>query len=501
MRSAPLIAALIPLLAAAALAGWPQQNPYGPVDPVQAASRQVRDAVIVRSDGGHHLLLKSLRQLRDPTLRPLFQTLTQADHWTLQLDGVLGLAELERGAVDPFLIEQIRDPRDRSAAIRAALALELVGSDEAAEMLGWKALSPEDAVSLLATRARLGGTVDSAMLEELRSNEDAEVSAVASLLLAELRSDFALLEPIRERLARLAPDRRRSTAVSVAQVAERQRAEVASGLLAEWALSEDSDRSTRLACLAAMLAIDPDAGLEVWSTIFARETTVSGRLRAALLLLTAEVTVPPPMISMLRGEGEVLEALADAAESINSGEGQLEALRRVIDGGHRLSIAWAMTALLHQPPEVAGPLYESLVRELVEDRLDAPLLPVAIEATTRLVEVAPDRLAVLLAEAGSRSETLLEALLVGVLASEDRDAAASVARPTLGSASRRCDSLALLAVARTDGELSSEELARLGIAAAGGGRLDPALQIQAAWIFLRRSGRLDSAIAAAFASP
>lgn len=501
MRSAPLIAALIPLLATAALAGWPQQNPYGPVDPIDAAARQVRDAVIVRSDGGHHMLLKSLRQLRDPSLRPLFQTLTQADHWTLQLDGVLGLAELEHGAVDPFLLEQIRDPKDRSAAVRAALSLEMVGSDEAAEMLTWKNLTSEDAASLLATRIRLGGTVDLARLEELRSSEVAEVFAVATLLLAEQRGDFTLLDPIRERLARLAPDRRRSLTVAVAQFAERQQMEVAIDLLTEWALEDDGDRSTRLACLAAILAIDPDAGLQVWSTIFARETTVSGRLRAALMLLSAEVAVPPQMISMLRGEGEVLEALADAAEAIYSGEGQLEALRRVIDGGHRLSIAWAMTALLHQPPEVSGPLYESLVRELVEDRLDAPLLPVAIEATTRLVEVAPDRLAALLAEAGGRSETLLEALLVGVLASEDRDAAASVAKPTLGSASRRCDSLALLAVARTDAELSSEELARLGIAAAGGGRLDPALQVQAAWIFLRRSGRLDSAIAAAFASP
>ena len=82
-----------------------------------------------------------------------------------------------------------------------------------------------------------------------------------------------------------------------------------------------------------------------------------------------------------------------------------------------------------------------------------------------------------------------------------RAAAARLGRVVLGKYGRRCDSLALLAIARTDESLSREELDQLGVAAGGGGRLDPALQVQAAWLFLRRSGRLDQALAGVFAEP
>jgi hypothetical protein len=92
-------------------------------------------------------------------------------------------------------------------------------------------------------------------------------------------------------------------------------------------------------------------------------------------------------------------------------------------------------------------------------------------------------------------------MLVGILATDDREAAARLGRIVLGQSGRRCDSLALLAIARTDASLSRDELELLGIAASGGGRLDPALQVQAAWIFLRRSGRIDQALAGAFAEP
>ena len=139
--------------------------PYGPVDPIEGATRQIRDAVNYRPDGGHHVLLTSLRQLGDPALRPLFQSLVQAPHWTLQLDGILGLAELSDGSVETFLLEQIEDPRERAAGIRAAISLDRVGIDETTAMLQWKGLAPEDRLTILSTRVRRGGD---APIEELR---------------------------------------------------------------------------------------------------------------------------------------------------------------------------------------------------------------------------------------------------------------------------------------------------------------------------------------------
>lgn len=479
----------------------PGTSPYGPVDPVEASTRQIRDAVNYRPDGGHHVLLTSLRQLRDPSLRPLFQSLVQAPHWTLQLDGILGLAEIQGTAVEPFLLEQIREPRERAAAIRAAIALDLVGVAESTAMLDWKGLSPEDRLTIISARVRRGGDAPIATLQELVGSENADVAVIAALLLADRLDEPWHLDRAVERLDRLAPEARNRAITTLAQEAERLRSPEAALLLAKLAVDDRTDRSAGLACLAALLAIDQIAGVELWEDLFARETTGSGRLRTALMLLASDVKPSAASIAMLDGQGPVLDSLAGAARAIAEERGQAEAFRKVLEGGHRLSVAWAMTALLDQPAEISAPFYESVVRDLVERRLDASMLPVAIECTTRLASVAPDRLAPWLGQAAANDEVLLEALLVGVLASSDRESAAALARRVLGSASRRCDSLALLAIARTDEPMTPKELELLGVAAAGGGRLDPALQVQAAWLFLRRNGRLDQAIALAFAEP
>ena len=475
--------------------------PYGPVDPIEGATRQIRDAVNYRPDGWHHVLLTSLRQLGDPALRPLFQSLVQAPHWTLQLDGILGLAELSDGSVETFLLEQIEDPRERAAGIRAAISLDRVGIDETTAMLQWKGLAPEDRLTILSTRVRRGGDAPIEELRQLVEHENPDVSVVAALLLADRLDEAWQLDRAIERLDRLGPEARSRTTLVFAQEAERLKSPEAAAILAKLAVDERSDRSARLGCLAALLAIDEVAGVDLWADLFARETTGSGRLRAALLLLASEIRLQPETISMLDGQGAVLGSLASAARAIHACEGQGEALRAVLEGGHRLSVAWAMTALLDQPIEVAAPFYESIIRDLVSRQLDPSMLAVAIEATTRLASLDPARLAPLVEAAARDDEAILEAMLVGILGTDDRAAAARLGRQVLGKSGRRCDSLALLAIARTDEPLSREELDQLGVAASGGGRLDPALQVQAAWLFLRRSGRLDQALAGVFAEP
>lgn len=502
-RTSPLVAMILLLAVAPASlgGGWPQPpSRYGPIDPIESARGQLRLAVTRQSDGSQHALLTALRQLKDPALKPLFQSLVQADDWTMQLGGILGLAEIENRSVEPFLLEQIRDPRDRSSAIRAAVGLELLGPDEATAVLQWKSISPEDRLVVLAERLRRGGPADLDLLRSLVDHESPSVAAVAAMLLAE-EGDSVALDKFPARLARLEGETRLLTIMDLARAAERHRARSMLPLLAQIASDAEGDRNAALACLAAAFAIDPSVALDLWSDCYARETSNAGRIRAAILLLASETEVPPATFDMMNGGGPVLESLGAAGRAIATGEGAPEALRAVIDGGHRLSITWAMTALLDQPPEVAAPLYESLVRSLIESRIPPPMIPVAIEACSRLVAVDPSRLRTLLEEAAVVDESMLEALLVGVLASESRTAAAEVAAPLLGRGGRRCDSLVVLAIARTDAELTPAQREVLETAAAGGGKLDPSLRVQAAWLLLRRSGRLEQELAAVFAAP
>ena len=60
----------------------------------------------------------------------------------------------------------------------------------------------------------------------------------------------------------------------------------------------------------------------------------------------------------------------------------------------------------------------------------------------------------------------------------------------------KADVLALLLVARSDSPLQQKDQECLGIIASGGGHLSPSLETQAAWLYLKRMGLADKALAA-----
>jgi hypothetical protein len=473
-------------------------SPYGPVDVPSEAMRRVRAALTHRPDGSHHLLLTSLRQLRADSLRPLFEQLVEADHWTLQLDGILGLAELQDQPVDPALLELIEAPAERAAAIRAAIALDLVRVPQAEEMLRWSAVPPQEQVALMSELRLREARVDAAQLAALAKDADAEVAGEASVLLADL-GDASAIDQFADRTRRLSGPGRETAIVALARAAERHRSKACIASLAAYAGADDATRAERLACLAALLATDLEVGLEIWAELFESATSNAARLRTALLLLASEQPIPPETFALMQGRGEVLEALGAAATAMATGTDRVEAFKRILAGGHRMSVAWAMTALLDQPAEVASSIYVSLLDSLIEGRLGTPV--VAIEAASRLAAIDPDAMAAVLRKAAAEDDAMLEAILVGVLSSDDRAAAGRLARGILGEGGRRCDSLAILAIARTDEPLSPDDLEMLAVAAAGGGRLDPSLEVQAAWLYLDRLDRIPETLASAAGEP
>lgn len=491
LESKTLTAVAVAAIAAVAAA---QENgsPYGPVDEVAAATRRIQAATTYRPDGSHHLLLTSLRQLQDDSLRPLFERLVQGDHWTLRLDGILGLAELDDAPVDPVLLEQITAPAERAAAIRAAVELELVQVPQAEEMLRWSGVPPAEQVALMGVVRSRGGAVDPDRLAGLVADPSPEVAAAASVLAADL-GDAAAIDLFAERVGRLSGSARERAIVSLARTAERHRTAAAVPSLVAFASATDATRSERLACLSALLATDLETGLEMWTELFEATSSNAARLRTALLLLASEQPVPVETLALLEGRGEVLEALGAAATAVSTGTDRVAAFERILSGGHRLSIAWAMTALLGLPPEVTSPIYTSMLETLIDGRLAAPV--VAIEAASRLTAIDPEAMIGILEAAAAKDEAILEALLVGVLSSTDRAAAGRLARRVLGLGGRRADSLSILAIARTDEILSPSDLDLLAQAAAGGGRLDPSLEVQAAWLYLDRLDRTADALA------
>jgi hypothetical protein len=90
---------------------------------------------------------------------------------------------------------------------------------------------------------------------------------------------------------------------------------------------------------------------------------------------------------------------------------------------------------------------------------------------------------------------LQQAILLGLFETTAPEVGqAAAALPRIGSG--QADSLALLLVARHSATLNDQQKQQLGLIAAGGGRVSEILQVQAAWLYLKRTGQVDRALAA-----
>jgi hypothetical protein len=174
-------------------------------------------------------------------------------------------------------------------------------------------------------------------------------------------------------------------------------------------------------------------------------------------------------------------------------EEDIASLTALAQQGHRASTDWAFRLAEEiLTEEQALPFYETL--STVEEQATSRRKEVAIRAFTRLIELAPESAWVILEDAKDDSEQQ-ELLLLAMLQLADDDAIEQATKlRRIGV--NKADVLALLLIARSSSPLQKNDQEYLGIIAAGGGHLGPALETQAAWLYLKRMGLADKALAA-----
>jgi len=486
LSATPLFVTLVPSAAAQS------------VDPVDAAIRHLQKATTFRQDGLHHAILRSLRDLRDPTLQPLFQRLVQADHWTIQMDAILGLAELsapagEPGTIDPWLIGQLRREQDRTDAARLVVELRMAGPEQIRTMLKWDHLSSVAQLVLLADLNRQGETPPREALERLADHSDPPIAGFAACLLA-LQGDATRLEAFRATLNAL-PRRDRDHAIDeIATAGTLHRVPPVIDLLESHVA--DPQCTVREAIVAAALALEPERGARLWPALVAGPNVTQGtRVRAGLLLLAAAPTVPPQAFDALRdptgSDDGLLDAMGKAGRAVAGSGDRIAALIALYDTGHRRCRHWILRTLSQLDSTTIRAVALHIINGLDERSERTPdRATEAAEAVRILMEVDPEAVIELV---GASQGAKLEAILIGLANSRSPRAAEAAARvPRIGAG--RTDSLALVVIARGAERLERADLRQLGLIAAGGGRVDPTLQAQAAWLYLRHAGRLEHAL-------
>jgi hypothetical protein len=481
---------------------------YERTAPYDAAVLHLRKAIEPVGSGQHHALLISLRSLRDPQLRGLFESLTNSSDFTSRVDGILGLGELSPDTgVDPVLLGRFSSREDRSAAIRSAIGLKLVMPQAAVELLKIPDLTGIDRAALAGELFRLGHPIDPEMVKDSLNDPSDEVAGLGAMLMLQA-GDRAPWARFVERLLG------RDEAIRNAVAAELGKAALAYQLKAAVPpllalVSRDGFRiPTRMVVNAAALTLDRDAGIAAWRDIIANDRSQPTLVRAGLQMLAHEGPVPEPVIALLRNDDELVEDIvtaivACAGTDPDAAASSLEALVR---SGNRQAIEWAMRRASALPAPAASRVLASVFSAGVAPSAPTALRAMALDAAGRLAKADPAAVVALLREHASASG-VQELLLLGMLSAvadhplNEQDPlmsaqAASAASLVQGASSRRAESLALLLRARTSQDaLGADTLRALGTVAAGGGDLDPTLQVQAAWLFVRHSGRGEQALA------
>jgi hypothetical protein len=210
--------------------------------------------------------------------------------------------------------------------------------------------------------------------------------------------------------------------------------------------------------------------------------------------------VPAAAWDPLQASGDqLLEAIVGAGRALSRGSGQAEALVALLHFEHPAAAPWAMSAAAQLQGEQAAAFCVAVL-----DDIDGPpegqeqRVERAILAAARLFELAPAEVQSRLA-AAEDDDLHQVAFLMGLLDTTS-PAAAAAAATTRRLGFGRADSVATIIIARHVETLDPDELRRLGVIAAGGAAVSEALQMQAAWLYLRHTSQIEIALNSAFAA-
>lgn len=497
-----LIAAVIVAAASVAVAAQPKTDPF------EAAVRRLRDAVTAHRDGRHVDLLASLRSTQDPSLSPLFSRLTSSNDPLIQINGILGLAEVSpERRIDPWLISRLPSEAAKLQAINLAVGLELVDAQQMRAMLAWEKVEDTLAAALCAELISRGEAVEATTVERLAKSENQKVRALASMLLVQVTGERAPFETTLGELRELPSSEQHNAFMWLANDAGQYRLDRMLWWLEELARDDDAEDSLTMLAVESALLIEPEQGAAMWQSNLARDPSHARRVTHGLLLLDAarEAAIPAELFEFVRDGDDLTERIADAGAAFAaSRESAAEPLIALLSLDHWRSAADAAAAAEFLPPDQAIQVYRAIIVRGLDASADASVRPgrqeLAIRSVPLLFKLDPQAVGDFLAEAvdDSREQELILIGLLGVHASLVGDVAGSVRRLGYGAS----DSLALLLVARhaQPGDLSEADLAALAMLAAGGGRLSPSLNVEAAWLYIKHTGKIELAMSQLFTS-
>lgn len=451
-------------------------------------------------------VLRSLRSLRDESLRPYFSRLVTSSDDAMRRHGVMGLGELSAdGSVSPAVLLQIENRSLRASIVGEALGADLLGEQEIRGVLAWADLEPSLEMLLRARLVGMGSDADLARLGVLAESSDGATAAYARLVLTSLGAG-EMAGSAWEALARLPGLVQWSSAgVMLGRISDERLQ--GCGAFVDAVLSalpdapESVDRASvdRLA-VRAMLTTAPSRGERLWRVRYTGAESLGGAMQWSVIAAASWATAPMGVLETMAGDDrDAIGRLGRASLAFRSGDdGRIvEELVSVLSTRSMLLRGWAFEVMGHLERERRASVLELVtLRMLGEDRVSNE---VVFALSRELSRLAPGRMSsvVRAAVSGAGSDANTEAVLAGVLQGPPAVLWGADEEPEWGV--RILSHMGAIAAARW-GDSSESVRDRVERAALGESMLPRALRVQAAWLALRIRGEHRQALATVMAS-
>ena len=473
-------------------------------DVAETAVHLLYQSTVVDRQGTHNLLLKAIRHLKDPATRPLFEYLSHSDHPALKIHGLFGMAELSPDQqIDLSLIAQIDDPAAQSTAITAAMDDDLLKPEQAAQLLAWDGLADEVKVLVAVRLVEAGLFKDTDLLHHAMEHaQKLGGSALAALLLVQL-DDPAGLAYLTQVLDPSSDPQRDAVRAMLMQTALRHGFEKPASWALTIAKTPENDPALVLLALRTAMRFNEPGAVELWQSLYEQaKDAPADRMRLALTALHLSPWLGPQVFATLaQSDDPLIRTIGQAGGQIVAGSAEVgDTVAALLEFGHPMVNTWALGYAREHASKLDSQLILLgliLAYEHSPQRGKARRLDEAIEAAQTLYEQSPDVAVKLLRPILTDPDSdalLVQAILLGLVRAQAHDSAQMVEGIVDQLNSPDARGLALLLLARSDRPMDNKQLESLALLARGGGRLEDSLRVQAAWTYLKRTGRAEQAL-------
>lgn len=475
-----------------------------PSDPIfDSAVFMLRGSVTPERRGRHSALLRALRHMEDPQLKPLFQYAVESDIPELQIHGLLGIAESSQPRkLSLTTLAEIKNQAVLQQVIGAGLDNELLNDEDAKQLMTWKDLDKKSKLVVAIRLAGKKGFNETAMLRDIMANEKLlAAKAMAAMVLAQLGEQDGLRYLFELNKHEDARERDEARA-AVLLAADRFDLDA----LAPWALAVATDPDAeKLSLLALRVALryNANGARQEWQRRYeATADNVADRLRMSLALLNLAEKVDTSLFAPIAADSNpLIRQIGLTGQAVANKQNVAEQAKKLLAMRHPLGSVWALHfAGKDAEKAVAVDILTAIIHGLDEapTRDQARSLDRIIQATEYLCESDMDAavkvIAPLLKDKQADAK-LHQAILFGLIQVNRGEPQKLVADVTLSD--YKANALRLLVLAKSGVTLNQAELSELGLLARGGGGLPESVRIQAAWEYLKRTGQEKAALAQA----